>query len=83
MRRILTLAEVERKHILNTLAICGANRSHTAKALGISVRCLRMKLREYERKGFAMTVLRARYAESKEPAEPNEQINSRSLAQRR
>ncbi len=69
MRRILTLAEVERKHILNTLAICGANRSHTAKALGVSVRCLRMKLREYEREGFAMTVLRAGHPESKRAVE--------------
>ncbi len=44
MRRIPTLAEVERRHILNTLHVCGNNRTHAAKALGLPIRCLRMKL---------------------------------------
>ncbi len=45
---IPTLAEVERRHILRTLAICGYNRTHAAKLLGLSIRCLRLKLHEYE-----------------------------------
>jgi DNA-binding NtrC family response regulator len=42
------LAEVERRHILQTLARCGYNRTHTATLLGISVRCLRLKLHQYQ-----------------------------------
>ncbi len=45
---IPTLAEVERLHILQTLAMCGYNRTHAAKLLGLSLRCLRLKLHEYE-----------------------------------
>jgi DNA-binding NtrC family response regulator len=43
-----TLAEVERRHILQTLALCGYNRTHTARLLGISIRCLRLKLHQYQ-----------------------------------
>ena len=43
-----TLAEVERRHILQTLARCGYNRTHAARVLGISIRCLRLKLHHYE-----------------------------------
>ena len=45
--QILTLAEVERRHILKTLALCKYNRTHAAAFLGISLRCLRLKLHEY------------------------------------
>jgi len=45
--RIPTLAQVERRYILQTLALCKYNRTHAAALLGISVRCLRLKLREY------------------------------------
>ena len=51
-RRIPTLAQVERRHILNTLNICGHNRTHAAKVLGLSIRCLRTKLHEYARDGI-------------------------------
>jgi DNA-binding NtrC family response regulator len=44
---IPTLAEVERRHILRTLAQCGYNRTHAAKVLGLSIRGLRIKLHEY------------------------------------
>lgn len=54
MRRIPTLLEVERRHILNTLYLCGSNRALTAKALGVSVRSLRIKLHQYEKAGFAV-----------------------------
>ena len=46
-----TLKEVEREHILNTLAYCRGNRIRTAKVLRISVRCLRAKLRIYKPAG--------------------------------
>jgi len=42
-----TLAEAVRRHIMLTLASCGGNRTHAAKILDISVRCLRDKLRSY------------------------------------
>jgi DNA-binding NtrC family response regulator len=42
-----TLADVEREHILETLACCDGNRTHTARFLDISVRCLRMKLSHF------------------------------------
>ena len=42
-----TLADVEREHILETLACCDGNRTQTARFLDISVRCLRMKLNHF------------------------------------
>lgn len=44
-----TLAEVERNHILETLAACQNNRTHAAKKLGISIRTLRNKLNTLQR----------------------------------
>jgi DNA-binding NtrC family response regulator len=52
MRRIPTLAEVERKYILSTLRLCGNNRTHAARALGLSIRGLRIKLHQYVQDGF-------------------------------
>ena len=46
-----TLAEAVRKHIILTLASCGGNRTHAAKVLDISLRCLRDKLRGYRSDG--------------------------------
>ena len=43
----LTLAEVERRHILATLERCGGNRSATAQALGIGENTLWRKLKAY------------------------------------
>ena len=43
----LTLAEVEREHILRTLEATGGNRAKAADALQISIRTLRNKLNEY------------------------------------
>ena len=43
----MTLADLEKKHILETLASYQHNRTRAAKALGISVRTLRNKLKEY------------------------------------
>ncbi len=42
-----TLNEVEKKHILNVLEFHGGNRSQASSELGISVRTLRNKLKEY------------------------------------
>lgn len=47
-----TLAEVERHHILETLARNNGNRTATAAELGISRRTLYYKLGEYQREGF-------------------------------
>lgn len=43
----VTLAELEKNHILETLAAHDHNRTHAAKALGITVRTLRNKLQLY------------------------------------
>jgi hypothetical protein len=51
----VTLAEVVRMHVIRTLARCGGNRTHAAKTLNISLRCLRNKLREYAADGIEVT----------------------------
>lgn len=45
---VLTLAELERRHILATLERVGGRRLEAAKALGIGVDTLRRKLRRYQ-----------------------------------
>lgn len=47
-----TVAEVERELILNTLDHCLGNRTHAANILGISIRTLRNKLKEYNEAGI-------------------------------
>ena len=49
-----SLADIERDYILETLAQCQGNRTHTAKILKISVRSLRMKLQNYSLSGIAV-----------------------------
>ena len=46
-----TLREVEREHILLTLRECMGNRTRAAKALDISLRGLRLKVRSYKASG--------------------------------
>jgi DNA-binding NtrC family response regulator len=46
-----TVADVERDLILETLTHCLGNRTHAAALLGISIRTLRNKLREYSAAG--------------------------------
>ena len=46
-----TVAEVERDLILETLTHCLGNRTHAATILGISIRTLRNKLRQYTDEG--------------------------------
>ncbi|MCC6470710.1 MAG: sigma-54-dependent Fis family transcriptional regulator [Alphaproteobacteria bacterium] len=43
----MTVAEVERRLILDTLQHCLGNRTHAANILGISIRTLRNKLKQY------------------------------------
>ena len=43
----MTMADVEKLHIMNTLRMFGGNREKTAKALGIGARTLYRKLRDY------------------------------------
>jgi DNA-binding NtrC family response regulator len=45
-----TLAEMEKRHILAALQRSNGNRTHAAKTLDISIRTLRNKLNEYNRK---------------------------------
>ena len=44
---LVTLAELEKQHILAALRHCNGNRTHAAKLLEISIRTLRNKLHEY------------------------------------
>jgi DNA-binding NtrC family response regulator len=49
-----TVAEVERDLILATLRHTSGNRTHAATILGISIRALRNKLRDYAAEGAAV-----------------------------
>ena len=49
-----TVAEVERELIIDTLSHCLGNRTHAANILGISIRTLRNKLRQYNEQGFTV-----------------------------
>jgi two-component system response regulator FlrC len=49
-----TVADVERDLILDTLDHCLGNRTHAANILGISIRTLRNKLREYADTGLSI-----------------------------
>ena len=51
-----TVAEVERQLIIDTLRHCLGNRTHAATILGISIRTLRNKLRQYSDEGVAVPV---------------------------
>ena len=49
-----TVAEVERELIIDTLHHCLGNRTHAANILGISIRTLRNKLKQYSEDGFSV-----------------------------
>ena len=49
-----TLANVERALILKTLSDLEGNRTQAAFVLGISVRCLRDKIRQFREQGIAI-----------------------------
>ncbi len=46
-KKLSTLAEVEKNHILAALNFCKGNRTHAANLLDVSIRTLRNKLHEY------------------------------------
>ena len=48
------MAEVEQQLILDTLSHCLGNRTHAANILGISIRTLRNKLKEYSVSGVSV-----------------------------
>ena len=50
----MTVAEVERDLIIETLGHCLGNRTHAANILGISIRTLRNKLKQYGDDGIAV-----------------------------
>jgi DNA-binding protein Fis len=47
-----SVAEVERDLIIETVQHCLGNRTHAATILGISIRTLRNKLKQYTDDGF-------------------------------
>lgn len=49
-----TVSDVERDLIIDTLGHCLGNRTHAATILGISIRTLRNKLKQYTEEGFAV-----------------------------
>ena len=46
-----TVSEIERELVLQTLARCNGNRTHAARMLGLSVRTMRNKIRQYLAEG--------------------------------
>jgi len=51
-----TVADVERDLIIDTVQHCLGNRTHAANILGISIRTLRNKLKQYGNDGFTVPV---------------------------
>jgi two-component system, response regulator FlrC len=51
-----TVADVERDLIVDTLYHCLGNRTHAANILGISIRTLRNKLKQYTEDGVAIPI---------------------------
>jgi DNA-binding NtrC family response regulator len=47
-----TVGEVERELVLQTLGRCDGNRTRAARVLGVSVRTLRNKIRQYTADGI-------------------------------
>jgi len=54
-----TVSEIERELVLQTLARCNGNRTHAARMLGLSVRTMRNKIRQYSAEGSDVPRARA------------------------
>jgi|GEM_PF-2198489 DNA-binding NtrC family response regulator len=67
-QEVPTLAVVEQEHILQTLKIARGNRTHAAQILGISLRTLRNKIRQYREQGVFVPANRAGRVSNKERA---------------
>ena len=65
MEHEATLAAAVRRHIILALDACGGNRTHAARTLNISIRCLRDKLREYANAGIHATPAQRSGAETR------------------
>jgi Fis family transcriptional regulator, factor for inversion stimulation protein len=63
MVQATTIADAERRLVIETLIRCRGNRTHAARQLGISVRTVRNKIAEYKKFGVLMPV----YAEIIDP----------------
>jgi two-component system, response regulator FlrC len=57
-----TVAQVEQQLIIDTLTHCLGNRTHAANILGISIRTLRNKLKEYTESGVSVPAPQGAYA---------------------
>ena len=53
---VSTVGEIERELVLQTLARCDGNRTRAARVLGMSVRTLRNKIRQYSADGIDVPV---------------------------
>lgn len=51
-----TVGEIERELVLQTLGRCDGNRTRAARVLGMSVRTLRNKIRQYSAEGIDVPV---------------------------
>jgi DNA-binding NtrC family response regulator len=51
-----TVGEIERELVLQTLARCDGNRTRAARVLGLSVRTMRNKIRQYSAEGINVPV---------------------------
>ena len=51
-----TVGEVERELVLHTLRRCDGNRTRAARVLGLSVRTMRNKIRQYSAAGIDVPV---------------------------
>ncbi len=51
-----TVGEVERELVLQTLRRCDGNRTRAARVLGLSVRTMRNKIRQYSADGIDVPV---------------------------
>ena len=51
-----TVGEIERELVLQTLGRCDGNRTRAARVLGVSVRTLRNKIRQYSARGIDVPV---------------------------